>query len=426
MKNHILDLKESNFWGKKPKDLGLIRHEYLQFLKKALKSNLILVLTGQRRVGKSYILRQFIAQLINEMQVEPRNILYINLENFAYRDIKNVEALETLIQVYLQEIKPNKRKEIFLLIDEIQEVLGWETLLNSYLANSKLKTKIIITGSNSNLLSSELSTYITGRFIAKEVFAFSYSNYLEYFLKSSSKEELDTFLSRSQLPETFLLEEDHLIQTYINDLRDSILLKDIIKRYKVENIDLLERLFLFLVDNIGNLFSINSIVEKFKSQGYSTNTNTISNYLKYFQYAYLFHAAERFDIKGKKILEGEKKYYLNDLGFKRYLFSSYAASYGKTLENYVYNLLIQADYKTYVGKINNVEVDFVAEKPNARKYIQVAYLLADEEVVVREYKSLELIDDNWEKLVVSMDQVILPVRNGIKHVQAWNLHEYLT
>lgn len=425
MKNQISNLKQFNFWQDIPAEVGLIREEYLDFLTKALKSNLILVLTGQRRVGKSYILKQFISQLIQKEKVKAENILYLNLENYAWIDIKTAEALSQLIELYLKEIKPNKKQEIYLLIDEVQEVQGWEKVLTSYLSNNNPKFKIIITGSNSNLLSSELSTYITGRFIAKEVFAFSYENYLKLFCKQNSKETLETFISGSQLPETFLLKEEALIQTYINDLKDSILLKDIIKRYKVENIELLERLFMFLVNNISNLFSINSIVDKFKAQGYSTNTNTISNYLKYFQYAYLFHAAERFDVQGKKILEGEKKYYLNDLGFRKFLFSSYTSSPAKTLENYVFNLLLQNGFKVYVGKLNSFEVDFVIEKPNLRKYIQVAYLLTDEEVIEREYRSLEMINDNWEKIVVSEDSILFPVRNGIKHLQVWNLHQYL-
>jgi predicted AAA+ superfamily ATPase len=213
-----------------------------------------------------------------------------------------------------------------------------------------------------------------------------------------------------------------LKRSYIRTIKDSILLNDIVQRFKIQNIDLLEKIFLFLIDNISNLFSINSIEKKIKNLGYKTNAVTLGNYIKYLEYSFLFFSVERYNIKGKKILEGEKKYYLNDLGFRNYLSSSFDPGITKKLENFVFQTLIQKGYSVYVGTIDSdLEVDFVAEKLNQRIYIQVTYLLESKEVIEREYGNLEKIKDNWPKYVVSMDKISINPKNGIKHIKAWDL-----
>lgn len=414
-------LHKANFWKSISIDLGSKRDQYLDQLEKLLDNNLIKVLTGQRRVGKSYILKQFIERLIEKRNINPLNILYINFENNDFSFVKNKDDLSELISFYFDVINYDKSQKIYFIFDEIQEVQAWEKLLSSILADHNYQKEIFITGSNSNLLSSELATYITGRYITQAIYPFSYEEFLHYHSLCRSKSSFMNYLSESHLPEMFLLKNENIKLNYMQNIKDSILLRDVVRRYKVQNVDLLEKLFLFLVGNIGGLFSINSIVTKLNLLGYDTNAHTIGNYVKYMEEAFILDGVSRFDIKGKRIFEGDKKYYLNDTGFKQYLFSDFNLELGKTLENYVYNYLKQNNYQVYTGKYSNWEVDFIANNNEERKYIQVTYLLASDDVLKREYGNLEKINDNWEKLVVSMDEIDIKPRNGIKHLKAWEL-----
>jgi len=400
----------------------IIRKKYLDFLiKLAFNNKLIKVLSGQRRAGKSYILRQFIDALIKDHKVSSKNIFYINFEDEELKDIKNKDDLSELIKKYTKERKPDLKKELYLILDEIQEITGWEKLLASYLANTQIQYQIYITGSNSNLLSSELATYITGRYIVQEILPFSYQEFLDYYQLESNQTNLIEYLNSSSLPETFHLnKEEEIIRNYLKAVKDSILLKDIVQRYKVENVALLENLFLFLIDNISNPFSINSINKTLLANNISTNINTLSNYIKYLEESFVLHGVSRYDLKGKKILEGEKKYYLNDLGLRKFLFSKFDLANGKFLENFVYNELRYHGFEVYTGKINDLEIDFVAEKNKKRIYIQVAYLLADEKVIQREFGNLQKIKDNWDKIVISLDPVSMGSVEGIEHKQAWD------
>lgn len=408
--------------------LGFIREEYLNWLKTQSQNSLVKVLVGQRRVGKSYVLKQYIDFLINKDEVPAKNILYLNFEFFELNEFKNINNLEKLINHYLKTLKPDSKKEIYLIFDEIQELQSWEILINSYAAKTKLldyKFQIIITGSNSKLISSELGSQLTGRFTSREVSAFSFAEYLMAKDLEANKNNFLKYIQRSHLPELIFSDNEDFHRSYLSDLTNSILFKDIAQRYKVQNHDLLERLFIFIVNNIANLSSINSILKKLKSFGYSSNINTISTYLKYLQNTYLIKAIERFDLNGKKILEGEKKYYLNDIGLRFNIFSSYEKAWGKVLENYVFNYLTSKGYKVHIGKLKNLEIDFVAEKNSEIKYFQVAYLLHDESVMEREFRNLEKIKDNWNKYVISLDDLNIGSMNGIKHIQAWNLNSYL-
>ena len=422
----FLAIKKFNFWDSQPQNLGLVRAKYLKRLEKSLDSNLIKVLTGQRRVGKSYNFRQFIHHLITVKNVPAQNILYINLDLNELIELKSSEQFHQIFEQYIEDIKPVFGKKIYLFIDEIQEIENWEKLLNSYLANHHLDLEIFITGSNSKLLSSELGTYLTGRYISWEVYPFDYQENLEFQQQQNSAQNFYNYLFRSHLPETYNLKDPELISSYLSDLKDSILLRDIVSRYEIRNSSLLERLFLFLVDNIGNPFSINSIVKKLKALGYSTSTNTIADYLNYFEESYLFYSIDRYDIKGKRILEGEKKYYLNDTGFRKHLFSNFDSAKGKFLENYVHNFLHSHGYRNYIGQAAEFEVDFIAEKQESKIYLQVTYSLFDETVRKRELRSLENIDDNWPKYLITMDQDSPSNFDGIKVLQAWKLTQEFT
>jgi predicted AAA+ superfamily ATPase len=248
---------------------------------------------------------------------------------------------------------------------------------------------------------------------------FSYDEYLWYFELENSKQNFLNYTNFSWIPELYKLKEDESKINFLKSLKDSIVLKDIVKRYNIKDIDLLERLFFYLAWNIWNLFSFNSIVRKLKWLEILTNTITISNYINFLEKTYIIHSVDRYDLKWKKILEWEKKYYLNDLAFNNFFSSSYDIWWGKKLENIIYNHLRQNWYNVYVWNIWNLEIDFVAEKWKEILYIQVAYLISDENVFKREFWNLEKIKDNYKKIVLSMDDILVDYK-WIIHQNVWN------
>lgn len=416
------NVKDVNYWESGPDRLGYERAYFTQQVFEYLGSRLIKVLLGQRRSGKSTILKQFIAQLIEDGV--PRNsILYLNFERHELTFIQTSTTLVEVIKEYFEKLKPVGK--VYLFFDEIQEVEEWEKVINSYLANDKIDCELFITGSNAHLLSTELSTYVTGRYIEIAVYPFSFYEYLDYYKIECNKESLIRYLEDSGMPELFTLKSNLQKQSYLNSLKDSILMNDIVKRFNIKNPKLLILLLEFVIDNIGKLFSLNNIVKKLNAIGVQLNVVTVGNYIHYLELTYLIHPVSRYDIKGKKILEGERKYYLNDLGFFNYLQSSFDDGITRKLENYIYKELLQAGCKVNIGNIYNLEVDFVAEFNQKIFYIQVTYLLHSNEVIEREYGNLEKIKDNWPKIVISIDEVSFPVKNGIHHVPAWKFATFL-
>ena len=411
-------LKKYNYWNKNKIKTGFVRNIYLKRIKKYIDNNLIKVLIGQRRVGKSYILRQIIQELINN-KVNPKNIFYLNKEMVDFDEIKNYKDLKRLIDFYKKELKV--RGKIYILLDEVQEINQWEKIVNSLSQNYKNKYEIFLTGSNSKLLSGELATYLSGRYVCFDIFPFSFNEYTKYFNIFKNKDNFLDYLKIGGLPELYKLKDEETKNHYISSLRDTILLKDIVQRYKIKDAYLLERIFKFLIDNIGNLFSINSVVNYLNSHKIKTNFETVANYVNYLVQSFLIYEVERFDLKGKAILLGGKKYYLNDLSFKNYLSSSFDYGLGKHLENAIYIHYRLLGYKIYVGKIAEKEVDFIIEKDKEKKYIQVAYNLLDKKVIEREFSGLEKIQDAYEKVVISLDDVSFGNKNGIKHLLAWEI-----
>lgn len=392
------------------------------YLEKILKyldnTGLIKVLIGQRRVGKSYIMKQLIDFLIQTRKIPENNIIYINLE-IDYLKYNTILDLDAYIQSRRTEAITGR---LYIFLDEIQEVSGWEKLLNSYRADDSFDVDIFITGSNANLLSSELSTYLAGRYIDFEIFPFSYPEYLGYFNTSNTSENFLAYLNTTGISELYKIPDDEGKINFLKSLRDTVILRDIVKRYKIKDIDFLEKLFLYLSGNIGNLFSFNSIVKKLKWIHIDSNTVTIGNYLHFLEKTYILHSCSRYDLKGKKILEWEKKYYLNDLAFNNFFSSSYDVGWGRKLENIIYNHLRLHGYTVYVGYIGDNEIDFVAEKGSKKIYIQVAYLISDEKVFEREFWNLRKIQDNYPKLVLSLDEVLVKDYEGIIHM---NIRDFL-
>jgi hypothetical protein len=380
------------------------------------------VLVGQRRSGKSYILRQVGKQLIDN-GVNPENTLFINRE-FADLDfLRTYKDLDELIKSYKKELKP--KGKVYIFIDEVQIIEQWEKVINSYSQDYSDSYEIFITGSNSKMLSGELATLLSGRYVSFEVFPYSYSEYLRITGQDKGKQSYMAYMDGGGLPELFMLQKQELKRNYISAIKDTVLLRDIIQRNNIRDPKLLEDIFVFLVNNASNLISISSIVKYFKGQGRRISYDAISNYIGYIEDTFLIHRCDRYDIKGKDTLSGNAKFYMNDLAYKNYLYPGFGYGFGYLVENLIYLELCRAGFDVYVGFLRNKEVDFVAKKADRVIYIQSTYLLSDESTVEREYSALESIGDNFEKIVVSLDDAILPLRGGIRHLQAWNLKEIL-
>ncbi len=411
-------LEKYNYWNKKTYKIGFYRIKYLEKIKKYCNNDLIKVIIGQRRVGKSYILRQIIYSLL-KTKINPKNIFYLNKELTDFDDIKNYKDLSKLIQYYKKQLRISGKVYIFL--DEVQEIVGWEKIVNSLSQDCKDSYEVYITGSNSAMLSSELGTYLSGRFITFEIFPYSFNEYASFFNHEKNKINFINFLKIGGLPELFNLNDNETRFHYITALKDTIILNDIVKKFTIRDVYLLERLFMFLIDNIGNIFSINKIVNYLKNKKINTNYETLSNYMSYLCNSNMVHAVDRYDIKGKEILSGNKKYYLNDLSFRNYLCSGFDPGMGKSLENYFYLYFRSLGYKIYIGNIQKEEVDFILENGDKKKYYQITYSLLNKDVVDREFRSLEKIRDSYEKYVISLDDTSFGNRNGIKHLLAWEI-----
>lgn len=416
-------LKKYNFWGENKIPVGYFRSEYTdKIYSYSGKNRLIKVLVGQRRVGKSYILRQIAMKLI-ENGVDCKNILFINCELSEFSFIKSDEDLHDLVKLYRSELNPQGRVYIF--IDEIQNIKDWERVVNSYSQDYVDEYEVFISGSNSKMLSGELATLLSGRYICFEILPFSFSEYVGITGKEHNKQSYEEYMASGGLPELFYLPEPELKRNYISAIKDTVLLRDIIQRYTIRDPRLLEDIFVYLVNNASNLLSVTNITNYLKSSGRKTSYDTVAAYIGYIEDTYLVHRTEKYNIRGKETIAGNCKYYLNDLSFNNYLYQGFGYGAGYQLENLVYLELLRNGFDVYVGSNKGKEVDFVAIKGDRTIYIQVTMMLVDKQTIEREYSALESIDDSYEKFVVSLDSNQLFSRGGIRHIQAWNLTEIL-
>ena len=396
------------------------RNLYLEEIKKYMNKPIIKVITGMRRSGKSMILK-LIQEELENVGIIKENIIYMNFESLIYIDIKDFETLYK----HIIEKTFNKKGKIYILLDEIQEVKGWEKAINSFLVD--LDIDIYITGSNANLLSSELATYIAGRYVEIKIYPLSFQEYID-FVSENNKENLlsldeyfNQYLNFGGLPgiHIFNYNKEEIYQ-YLVDVYNSILLRDVITRNNIRDIELLERVVLYIMDNIGNIFSAKSISDFLKNQGRKLSVETIYNYLKALENAFIISKVQRYDIKGKNILETQEKYYLSDLGFRHAKLGYQSNDISGYLENIVFLELLRRKYKVNIGKQGNKEIDFIANLRDENLYLQVTYLLASSETTEREFSPLKSIKDNYPKLVLSMDN--LPESNveGIKRKKIIN------
>jgi uncharacterized protein len=411
-----------NFWSGNQVEIGYLRDYYCNKVAFFTGNRLVKVLVGQRRVGKSYILRQIAHKLIQN-GVDPVNILYINKEYSEFDRLVNYEDLNQLINFHREQLKPQGR--IYLFVDEIQNIDEWEKSVNAWSQDFTRDYEIFISGSNSKLLSGELATLLSGRYVQFLILPFSFTEYCGVHNLQKNKSSYIDYLQAGGLPELMHLPNDETKRHYVSAIKDTVLLRDIIQRNNIKDTKLLEDLFIYLVNNASNLLSVSNIIHFFESKKRKTNYETLSNYLRFIEEVFLVHRAERFNIKGKETIAGNCKYYINDLAFSNYLFTGFGYGIGYKLENLIYLELIRKGYVVYVGVLRDKEIDFVAKLGERTIYIQSAYILADKEIIRREYASLEAISDNFEKYVVSLDEVQLPTNEGIRHIQAWNLSDVI-
>lgn len=387
------------------------RKFYLEKIVKLIDTEDIKVITGVRRCGKTVLLKQIIDELENR-GIASENIIYMSFESSKYKNIRNDDDLDEFIFSKTN----NLNGKFYLLFDEIQKVKNWEVSLNSYRVD--LECDIYITGSNSQLLSGELATLISGRYISINMLPFSFKELIQYY--DEMHENIDEiklfeqYLSYGGFPGLLNYENEEK-EKYLYDLYSTIVLNDILYKNKVKDLDLLERLMEFMISNIGQLFSANSISKYIKNENRKTTPHTIINYMDYARNAFIFYQIKRENIKQKKKLLISDKYYLVDSGFYFIFNGSTQRNWGQLLENIVFLELIRQGYSITIGKIQDLEVDFVCRKANQIKYIQVSQSILDENTRKREFNSLEKISDSYPKYVISMDSFDFSA-NGIIHL----------
>ena len=391
------------------------RELYIEKIKPFIDKDIIKVLTGIRRSGKSVMLKLIMEEL-KQNGIDEKQFININFENLINRELTTADKLHKYILKKASEIK----KKCYIFLDEIQEVKDWEKCINSLRVNEEYNFDIYITGSNAKLLSGELSTYLAGRYVEFVIYPFSFKEFLDT-LKSiqqniSIREAFQKYIKFGGMPFLYNLvfEEEPSLQ-YLNDIYSSIILKDITQRNKIRDTDLLERVINYLIMNVGNNFSATSISKFFKSENRKVSVETILNYIKAAEEAFLIYKVSRDDLIGKKILNVNEKYYIADHGIREAIFESNQRDINQIFENIIYLELLRKGYNIRVGKVDNLEIDFVCTKGNEKLYIQVAYLLASHETIEREFSSLEKINDNYPKYIISMDEFDMS-RNGIRHI----------
>ena len=388
----------------------IIREKYLSKIRAFYDQDLIKVLMGIRRCGKSVILLQIIDEL-KKKGISENQIIYINFEYEDYSFIKNDMDLHN----YIKKKIVNKEK-YYLFFDEIQNIENWEKAINSFKASQNVS--IFITGSNSDLLSGELATHLAGRYVSFKIYPFTFKEVCE--LKNiNDKKELEEvfedYLTWGGMPQRFMMTDEEQTKTYLSDIYNSIVVKDIIARFGIKDLDLFNRIVEYIVTTPSQNFSAENLSNYFvNNDKREVSKITLYNYLEYMTKAMLINKADRYDVRGKRILNGKYKYYLTDLGLGQIRNAGKRQQLGAYLENIVYNELLSKGYDVKVGNLERAEIDFIATRYKEKIYIQVAYILADDKVEEREFGAYKAIEDNYPKYVLTMDKHDFS-RDGIIH-----------
>lgn len=380
----------------------LIRKQYLNQLINGKDLNLIKVITGVRRSGKSTLLLQYKDYLLDE-KVSSKNIIYVNFESAEFYSIKNYVDLYS----YVKNLVDMTKDKVYILLDEVQNVISWEKAVNSFLVD--FNCDIYITGSNAYLLSSELTTLLAGRVLTIKIYPFSFKEFiLEYPFQDNDDMfiKFDKYLKYGGMPMLVnMRDNEELIINYLNDLKEVVLKKDVINRNNIKDTVFLDNLIKYMASVIGNLTTPYSIAEFMKKNGSSITNETVDAYLKMLENAYFIYRVPRFELKGKQLLKTQGKYYFVDNGLRNIIDGMYSYDSGSCYENLVYMELLRRGYEVYVGQYNEIEIDFIAIKPNEKIYYQVTRSILDEKVEEREKKSLLLINDNYKKVILTVDRV---------------------
>lgn len=389
---------------------GLLKRDY--YLDKLIASkdlNLIKVITGVRRCGKSILLQQFKEYLINE-NIDKKNIIYMNFESAEWYDIKNYRDLYDYI------IKRKNGGKNYILLDEVQNIKNWERAVNSLIVD--IDCDIYITGSNAYLLSSELTTLLAGRILTIKLYPFSFKEYINAYPFREDEDKYDKFdkyLKFGGLPMLINLNDnEQLIMDYLTDIKEVVLKKDVIARNSIKDVVFLDNLIKYMASVIGNLTTPNAISEFMSKNGNAITNETVDAYLKMLENAFFIYRVPRYELKGKQLLKTQGKYYFVDNGLKNVIDGIQSYDTGSSYENLIYIELLRKGYEVYVGKYNDVEIDFVAIKPNEKVYFQVTRSIMDENVEEREKKSLLAINDNYRKVILTMDRVKNKQLEGIE------------
>lgn len=392
----------------------ILRTIYIEQVVGFINKPQIKILTGIRRSGKSTVLRLLKEELLRR-GVSQQQIININFESFVHADILKARELYDYIKT---QIKGSLKH--YLLLDEIQEVEQWEKVVNSFLVD--FDVDIYLTGSNSHLLSSELATYLAGRYIEIPIYTLSYKEFLDFRAHYFSKEQNTVnlflqYLRKGGFPVIHTSDyTEESAYKVVYDIYSSVILRDTVQRYKIRDVELLERVIKYAFDNIGNTFSGKNVADYFKSQQRKIDINTVYNYLYALEGAFILYRVPRYDIKGKEILKTQEKFYVSDISIIYATMGNRDRIIGGILENIVFLELKRRGYNVYIGKLENTEIDFVAEKQGKKIYIQVAYKLENEQTVEREFNNLLAIEDQYPKYVVTMDEFWGDTIEGVKHL----------
>lgn len=394
------------------------REKYLKKIRPFIGKPVIKVITGIRRCGKSTFLKMLIEEL-KDQGTNSKNILYINKDSLEFDNIFDYKSLNDLV---LKKFKGVRGKK-YLFIDEVQDITEWEKAAASFLANKT--ADIYVTGSNAGLLSSDLATLLTGRYIEFRMHTLTFSEFLSFRKKKAKDKETEfgLFLKYGGFPGIHQMEfTDEVISQYISSIYSTILLKDVVARNQVRDVALLERIVRYITDNTGNITTAKGISNYIRSQHLTCSVDTVHSYIKWLTDAYLVNEAKRFDIRGKRTLELYEKYYPGDTGLIFGINGNRQGDIPSKIESILFHELLSENYEIHTGKLYDLEVDFVAARGNQRIYFQVTYLMHDKKVIEREFRSLLSIRDNYPKFVLSLDKYFDGERDGIK----WqNLIEFL-
>ena len=388
------------------------REKYLKNIRPFYDQDLIKVITGIRRCGKSVILTQIMDEL-KQNGIREEQIIYINFEFIDYIDITDAKKLNN----FIEEKFVNKDK-YYVFFDEIQNVDKWEKVVNSLKSKYNQNISIFITGSNSDLLSGELATHIAGRYVSFKVYPFTFDEVCELKdIKEKDKYELervfDDYIIWGGMPQRFSMNDELQVKTYLSDVYNSIVVKDIVERFKIKDLDLFNKILTFIITTPSQTFSAESLSNYLFSENVEVSKMTLYNYLEYMCRAMLINKAERFDVRGKRILNGKYKYYLTDLGLGQVINNERKKQMGAYIENIVYNELLSRGYDVKVGNLDFGEIDFIATRFEEKAYYQVTYHLTDE-IIDREFGVYNDIHDNYPKYVISYDTFDFS-QNGIIH-----------